>query len=86
MRYYSQDIETTTYFILHYPNHCCARKTLFHKTNQVSRTISRQSDSIFTKILLLGDNKLDFEKNKILLMSTIEFTSLTEKFNCPFFG
>ena len=41
--------------------------------NQVSGTILRQSDSIVAKILLFGDNKLDFETNKILPMSTIEF-------------
>ena len=67
------DIETTTHFPLHCPNHHCARKTLFHKINQVSGTILRQSDSTITKILLFGDNKLDFETSKILLMSTIEF-------------
>ena len=67
------------------PNHHYARKTLFHKVNQVIGTISRQSDSIITKILLFGDNKLDFETNKILLMFTIEFHSLTERFICPLF-
>ena len=45
--------------------------------------ISKQSDSVITKTLLFGDNKLDFETNKILLMSTIEFISLTERFSCP---
>ena len=83
--YCGQDIETTVHFLLHCPNHHCARKTLFHKINQVSGTISRQSDSTITKILLFGDNKLDFETNKILQMSTVEFTSLTERFSCPLF-
>ena len=85
MCYCGQDIETTTHFLLHCPNHHCARKTLFDKINQVSGTILRQSDSTITKILLFGDNKLDFETNKILLMSTIEFISLTERFSCPLF-
>ena len=70
-----QNIETTTHFLLHCPNHHCARKTLFHKITQVSGTISRQSDSTITKILLFGENKLDLETNKILLMSKIEFIS-----------
>ena len=61
MCYCGQDIETTTHFLLHCPNHHCARKTLFHKINQVSGTILRQNDSTITKILLFGDNKLDFE-------------------------
>ena len=80
-----QDIETTTHFLLHCPNHHCARKTFFHKVNQVSGNILRQSNSAITKILLFGDIKLDFETNKILLMSTIEFISLTERFSCPSF-
>ena len=32
---FSQDIETTTHFLLHCPNHHCARKTLFHKINHL---------------------------------------------------
>ena len=54
----NHEIETTTHFVLHCPNHHCARKTLFHKINQVSETTSRQSDPTITKILLFGDNKL----------------------------
>ena len=80
-----QDTETSTHFLLHCPNHRCARKTLFHKINKVSGNILRQSDSTITKILLFGNIKLDFETNKILLMFTIEFISLTERFSCPLF-
>ena len=61
MCYCGQHIETTTNFLLYCPNHLCERKTLFDKINQVSGTILRQSDSTITKILLLGDNKLDFK-------------------------
>ena len=85
MCYCGQDIETMTHFLLYCPNHHCARKIFFEKINQVSGTILRQSDSTITKILLFGDNKLDFETNKILLMSTIKFISLTERFSCPLF-
>ena len=85
MSYCGEDIETTTHFLLHCPSHYCARKTLFGKINQVNGTILRQSDSTVTKILLFGDNKLDFETNKILLMSTIQFIYLTERFSCPSF-
>ena len=83
--YCGQDIETTTHFPLHCPNHHCARKTLFHKINQVSGTILRQNDSTIKNILLFGDNKLDFETSKILLMSKIDIISLTERFSCPLF-
>ena len=50
MCYCGQDIETTNHFLLHCPNHHCARKTLFDKINQVSEIILRQSDSTVTKI------------------------------------
>ena len=65
-------------------NHHCARKTL-NKINQVSGTISRQSDSTITKISLFIDNKLDFETSRILLMSAIKFISLTERSSCSLF-
>ena len=67
-----QEIETPTHFLFHLLSHHCARITLFHQINQVSVTISRQSDSTIARILLLGVNKLDFETNKILLTSIIE--------------
>ena len=81
----SQDIETTTHFLLFCLNHDYARKTLFPKINQVSGTILRESNSTITKVLLFGYTKLDFETKKILLISTIEFISLTERFSCALF-
>ena len=68
MCYCGQDIETTTHFLLHCPNHHCARKTLFHKINQVSGTISRQSHSTIAKILLFSNNELDFVKLELLFL------------------
>ena len=49
------------------------------------RESPQNSDSTVTKILLFGDNKLDFETNKILLMSAIEFILLKERFSYPLF-
>ena len=80
-----QEIETTTHFLLHCPNHHCARKALFHNINQVSRAITRENDSTITRMLLFVDNKLDSDTNTILLKSTIEFISLTERLSCPLF-
>ena len=59
-----QEIETTPHFLLHCPNHHCAKKTLSQKINHVSGTISRQNDSTITKVLLFSGNKLGFETNK----------------------
>ena len=81
----SQEIETTTHFLLFCLNHDHARKTPFPKINKVSGTILRESNSTITKVLLFGYTKLDFETNKILLMSTIESISLTERFSCALF-
>ena len=58
MSYCGQDIEKTAQFLFHCHNHHFSKKALFHKINQVSGNISRQSDSTITKILLFGDNKL----------------------------
>ena len=58
MCYCGQDIEKTTHFLLYCPIHHCARKSLFHKINQASGTILRQSDSTITKILLFGQSSL----------------------------
>ena len=33
-----QDIETTIHFLLHCPNHHCARKNFFHKINKRMKT------------------------------------------------
>ena len=79
-----QDIETTTHFLLHCSNHHCARKILFHNLNQVSGNISRHGDSAIIPVFC--DSKLDFETNKILLISTTDFISLTERISCPLFN
>ena len=84
MCYCAQDIQTKTHFLLHCANHYGARKTLFHKINRVNGTISRQSDSTITIIMLFRYNKPDFETNKILLISTIEFISLTRDSVIPY--
>ena len=67
---YGQNIETTSLLRLHHPNHHCARETFSHKVNQVSGNISRQVDSTIIKILLFGDNELDFETTKLCLQSS----------------
>ena len=42
----------------------------------------QDSDSTSRKTLLFGDNILDFETKKVLLMSTFEFILLTKRFSC----
>ena len=68
--------------IPHCPNHHYEENPLSQDKSRHGN-IPRQSDSTVTKILLYGGNKLDFEANKVLLMSKIEFNLLTERFSCP---
>ena len=72
-----------THFLIHCAIHHCAWKTLFQKTYLSNDNISEQCDSTITKVLLFGDNKLDFETNKILKMSAIGFILPTERFSLP---
>ena len=50
---------------------------------QIGDNISEQSYSTMLKILQFGDNKVDLEASKILLMSTIEFILSTERLSRP---
>lgn len=49
--------------------------------NQINENISQQNDSTSKKILFT-DNKLDFETNAFLQVSTIELILSSERFSC----
>ena len=57
---YGQDIERTTHFLFHSPNHHSARKTIFHKINQASRNISRQQFYSYKDSVSKSWNKQNF--------------------------
>ena len=78
-----QNIETTIPFLSYCPNHPCKMKILLQEIHQISWNISEQSDSTITNILLLVNNKLDFETKKTLLMSTTEFIWSIKEFSFP---
>ena len=75
-----QEIETASHFHLHCLNYRCARKTCFEKINLIDSNIFKQSDVSLTKDLLFGSEKLNDNKNKALLTSTIDFIQSTERF------
>lgn len=54
-------------------------------THQISGNFPERGDSSITKILSFGNNKLDFETRKTLLMCTIELTLSKEGFICLLF-
>ena len=80
----AEAVDPITHFLIHCAIHHCAWKTLIQKTYLSNDNISEQCDSTITKVLLFGENKLDFETNKILKMSTIEFILPTERFSFPY--
>ena len=69
----SQEIETSTHFLLHCSNYHCTRKTLFKTLTKINSTILKQNDQVIRKFLLFGNEKLKYAKNKSILTSTIEF-------------
>ena len=76
----SQEIEISTYFLLHCSNYHCARQTLFDKVNKIDSTILKQNEQVITKLLSFGNQKLKASQNKSILTSTIEFLQATERF------
>ena len=74
-----QEIETTSYFLLHCLNYS-AKKTFFEKINLIDSNILQQSDLSITQDLLFGSEKLNHDKSNALLTSTIEFIQSTERF------
>ena len=52
----SNEIETSTHYLLHYPTYTKERMTLLNKIKSINCGILEFSDAVVTKILLLGDN------------------------------
>ena len=74
---FDPDTERTTHCLLH-----CARQTFFKELYiKLVETFQKESDSTIAKVPLFGDNELNFETNKTLLVSTIGFIQPTERFS-----
>ena len=52
----SNEIETSTHYLLDYPTYTKERMTLLNKIKRINCGILEFSDAFVTKILLLGDN------------------------------
>ena len=52
----SNEIETSTHYLLHNPTYTKERMTLLNKIKRINCGILEFSDAVVTKILLLGDN------------------------------
>ena len=80
----SQEIESSTHFLLHFSNYHCARQTLFEKVKKIDSSILNQNDQFITKLLLFGE--LKSAQNKSILTSTTEFLQATERFKTSLFN
>ena len=67
----SQEIETSTHFLLLCSHYHCARQTLFEKVKKIDSSILKQNDQVVTKFLLFGDEELNSTQKKSILPSTI---------------
>ena len=81
----SQEIETSTHFLLNCSNYHCARETIFENGKKIDSSILKQNDQVITKLLLFGNEKLKAAQNKSILTSTIEFLQATKRFKNSLF-
>ena len=74
------EIETSTYYLLHCPTYTNERMTLLNKIKSINCSILESSDAAVTKILLFGDNTFSDSPNTLTLNSTIEYIISTQRF------
>ena len=76
----SNEIETSTHYLLYCPNYINQRMTLLKKIKIINCSISESSDAAATKILPFGDNTFSDSSNTLILISTIEYNISTQRF------
>ena len=82
----SQEIETSTRFLLHYSKYYSTRQSLFEKVKKIDWSILKQNDQVLTKILHFRDEKLKAAQNKSILTSATEFLQATKRFKISLFN
>ena len=73
--------EDTTHYLLHCHSFSRYRIDLMNSVNSVHDNFESLSDSSKRDILLYGDSRLDINKNKYILMATINYIRKTERFS-----
>ena len=79
------EFETTSHFLLHCANYLHERKTLLYNIKSVLGNILEQKDSFIINVLLLGDTCLNGSSNTIILNTTINYITSTERFDGSIF-
>ena len=76
----SNEIETSTHYLLHCPAYTNEKIILLNKIESISCSILESSDAAVTKILLFGDKSFSDSSNTLTLNSTIQYIISTQKF------
>ena len=81
----SLEIEDTSHYLLHCHNFSRYRINLMNSVNSVRDHFESLSDSSKRDILLYGDSRLDTNKNKFILVATINYIKHSERFSGSLF-
>ena len=70
---YGEDIETSSHYLLHFPDHLQERMTLLKAVRRIDPNILDSNNAQWTKIILHGKENLDNMNNTNILDVTIEY-------------
>ena len=79
----SNDIESTTHYLLHCSNYIEERLALLNQVRSIDSQLLQQSDSLICQLLLFGKCSLSIEENTQILNGTIEYVLSTKRFDGP---
>ena len=82
----AKDIESTMHFFLHCTNFLIPRQTVFQKIRNIDNNILSQSETQLTQTLLYGNQIYHPSINRLIINSTIEYITSTERFKCSLFN
>ena len=80
-----EDIETTSHYLLHYPDYLGERKTLLNTISCIVPNIFDFNNDQLTEILLYGKEDLDTINNTRILDAIINYLIETKGFNAQLF-
>ena len=79
------DLESTEHFLLHCPQFVNERCTLLNTIGNINYKLLENTDSNLTQTLLFGNTLFEITGNTKILNTTINFISLTKRFDQPLF-
>ena len=77
---YGFEIESTSYFFLHYLIYNNYRSSFLSSNRNIDCKLLENTDSSLTQMLLHGNSSLDINTNSLILNATFDFILFTERF------